>query len=234
MQYDNPAARLLAILEAGQKISINERCRNVWQSLLETESQPQLMSRLGKLMSLPQEIIDQTRELYPNQRPTWSHWSNQVNTAFAAQNINAEWNTFIRYIDSHTVDYLAISADLLQAKSTVQQLNFDDLLSTREMIDSLLQSVLESEISRDLKKFIVHHLRKILTSIEEYKITGSIPILDAVESTIGHAHLEKSFYEFLTDTELGRRILDTLAATANVVTVAVGIPQISQVLLTVS
>ncbi|MCC4600469.1 hypothetical protein [Xanthomonas melonis] len=234
MQYDNPAARLLAILEEGQKISINERCRNAWQSLLETESQPQLMSRLGKLMSLPQEIIDQTRELYPNQRPTWSHWSNQVNTAFAAQNINAEWNTFIRYIDSHTIDYLAISADLLQAKSTARQLNFDELLSTREMIDSLLQSVLESEISQGLKKFIVHHLRKILTSIEEFKITGSIPILDAVESTIGHAHLEKGFYEFLKDTELGRRILDTLAATANVVTVAVGIPQISQALLTIS
>ncbi|WP_146092570.1 hypothetical protein [Xanthomonas arboricola] len=234
MQYDNPAARLLAILEEGQKISTNETCRNAWQSLLETDSQPQLMSRLGKLMSLPQEIIDQTRELYPNQRPTWDHWSTQVNTAFSAQNINAEWNTFIRYIDSHTVNYLANSADLLQARSTAQHLNLDTLRSTREMVDALLRSVLEAEIARDLKKFIVHHLRKILTSIEEYKITGSMPILDAVESTIGHAHLEKSFCEFLKDTELGRRVLDTLAATANVVTVAVGIPQISQTLLTLS
>ena len=88
--------------------------------------------------------------------------------------------------------------------------------------------VLSSEITPDLKKYVIHHLRKILTAIEEYKISGALPILDAVESTIGHAYLDTSYRNFLTSSEVGAKILETLAATANVVTVAVGIPQLAQ------
>lgn len=228
MQYDNPAARLVAILADGKKIRRTEPCRQAWEGLLNTNDQALLISRLGKLMSLPQEIIDQTKDLYPSQRPTWIHWSSQVNAGFSSQNLNGTWETFIQHIDNHTIDYLAMSADLLQAKSTINQLDLDTLLDLRKSIDALLHDVILSETPQELKKYIIHHLRKILTSIEEYKITGSMPILDAVESTIGHAYLDQGYLKFLKDTELGARILETLAITANVVTVAIGIPQLTQ------
>ena len=230
MQYDNPAARLLSILTAGKNIATNEPCRKAWFGLLDTQKNDHalLMSRLGKLMSLPQEIIDQTKQLFPNQRPTWDHWSRQVNAGFASQNLNGHWDSFINHIDDHTLTYLAMSADLLESKSSIGSLDLDSLVDLRTNINELLDIVLASETPNDIKKYVVHHLRKILTAIEEYKITGALPILDAVESTIGHAYLDSGYRSFLTSSDVGARILETLAATANVVTVAVGIPQLAQ------
>jgi hypothetical protein len=229
MQYDNPAARLLSVLTDGRNIGPAEPCRKAWAGLLNTQKddQPLLISRIGKLMSLPQEIIDRTKELYPNQRPTWNHWSSQVNAGFSAQNLNGQWQTFIQHFDDHTLTYLSMSAELLQAKSTIAHVDLDKLIDLRNDINDLLNDVLGSQIAPEFKKYVVHHLRKILISIDEYSITGAIPILDAVESTIGHAYLDKEYRTFLKNTELGAKIMETLAATANIVTVAVGIPQLA-------
>ena len=230
MQYDNPAARLLSILRDGRNIGPTEQCRKAWAGLLNTPKNDHalLMSRLGKLMSLPQEIIDQIKQLFPNQQNTWDHWSRQVNNGFSTQNLNGQWETFLKHIDDHTINYLAISADLIQSKSTVQPLNLENLIELRNKISELLEAVLISEISPEIKKFVIHHLRKILTAIEEYKITGALPILDAVESTFGHAYIDPSYAKFLTNSELGAQILEALAATANFVTVAIGVPQLAQ------
>jgi hypothetical protein len=49
MNYDNPAARLLALLERGKKIPAGStNCREAWQQLLNvTNDDPLLMSRIG-------------------------------------------------------------------------------------------------------------------------------------------------------------------------------------------
>lgn len=67
----------------------------------------------------------------------------------------------------------------------------------------------------------------MIVSIDKYRLTGALPLLDAIDTTIGHAFLENGYKSFLTDTELGKRLLDTLGSMANVVTVAVGIPQLT-------
>ncbi|WP_312147023.1 hypothetical protein [Stutzerimonas kunmingensis] len=234
MQYDNPAERLLSILTDGKSISGDQSCKRVWEGLLNVPKNEGalLVSRIGKAMSLPQEIIDRTRELYPNRSPTWLHWSNQVNAAFSTQNINGQWQTFIQHIDNHTITYLQMSTDLLESKSSIKPLDLDEIIQISEKVNDLLVDVISSpEIEASIKKYIVHHLRKILISIDEYKITGALPILDAVETTIGHAYLDEGYRNLLKNSEIGARILDTLSATANLVTVAVGIPQIAQTFL---
>lgn len=226
MEYDNPAARLLAILSEGKKIPIGDPCRTSWARLLETRESDAalLVSRIGKLMGLPQDIIDQTKELYPNQQPTWQHWLSKVNTAFSTQNLTGQWQTFIQHIDDHTITYLTMSASLLESRSSIKKLDISKIVELRETVDRLISSVIESDTEISLKKYVIHHLRQILNAIDEYKITGALPILDAVESTIGHAYLEKGYHSYLTSTEIGRQILDTLGAVANLVTIAVGIP----------
>lgn len=233
MKYDNPAARLLSILSEGKKINASDLCRRSWAKLLETPESDQalLVSRIGKLMGLPQDIIDQTTELYPDQPPTWQHWLNQVNTAFSSQNLNGQWQTFIQHIDGHTITYLTMSANLLESKSSIKQLNLSEITELRETIRVLVESVINSDAEVSLKKYIVHHLRQILNAIDEYIITGALPILDAVEATIGHAYLDKSYRSYLTKTEMGKEILETLGAVANLVTIAVGIPAITHGIL---
>jgi hypothetical protein len=233
MQYDNPAARLLAILTTGRGLVGTDSCRKAWAVLLETPEKDAalLVSRIGKLMGLPQEIIGRTRELYPNQRPTWQHWSGQVSKAFSTQNLNGHWSSFIHHIDDHTINYLANATEMLEAKSSIKQLDESSAVEIREKISLLIRDLSDSELDAEIKKYILHHLHKILISIDEYKITGALPILDAVECTIGHAYLDKTYRDALIGTEFGREMLDALAATANLVTVAVGIPQLADTIL---
>lgn len=229
MNYDNPAARLLSLLEQGKQMGGNQSCRAMWEELLNVNNDnPLLMSRLGKAMELPELIIKALQDNYPQQGNTWSHWASQVNQAFMSQNLNDIWATFINNIDLHSITYLRLASDLLQTKSNTKLLTDEDLLTTREKLDAIYKEVLESDLPDEIKKYLIRSLRKLILSIDEYKLTGAPPILDAIETAIGHAYLDKEYKNFLIDTELGKKLLDTLASMANVVTVAVGLPQLTQ------
>ena len=229
MNYDNSAARLLALLEEGKKKPANHKCKSTWEELLQCSGDdPLLMSRLGKVMELPSQVILSLQESFPEQGDTWNHWVNQVNTAFMVQNLHANWDSFIAHIDIHTITYLKMSASLLEQKTNTKLIAEDDLKGIREKLDSILSEVISSTGSDDVKKYLVRNLRKLIVSIDEYRLTGAFPLLDAVETSIGHAHIDKQYKSFLTDTDLGKQLLETLASIANVVTVAVGIPQLSQ------
>lgn len=233
MEYDNPASRLLTVLKEGKKISRDRPCRNSWSIILNTseENNALLISRIGKIMGLQQDIIERLQENYPNQGATWQHWSSHVNAAFSNQNLNDKWETFIKYIDDHTVNYLAMSADLLNEKSTIKLLDLEEIDKIRGTVSELISGVVHADVGDGVKKYIIHHLKMILNAIDEYTITGAIPILDAVESTIGHAYLDENYRAFLKETEIGRSILTALAAVANIVTIAVSMPAIAQGIL---
>lgn len=229
MEYDNPAARLHAILVNGKGLDVNTPCIRAWASLLGVHKNdvPRIMSRLGKLMALPQEIIDATKELFPDRSPTWEHWSRQLNMAFGSQNLNGTWQTFVQHIDDHTINYLSMSADLLEYRTGTKKLSAEELAGLLARFQSLLLEIASSEIDSSVKRFMVHHIRAILSAIEEYAITGAFPILDGVEAVIGHAYLDDSFRKFLASDEIGGRVMEAMTAAANLVTVAVGIPQIA-------
>lgn len=228
MNYDNPAARLLNLLQIGKQKAKNTTCRVVWEELLDTQGNPPLlMSRLGKVMELPQLIIGALQESFPDQGNTWAHWEGQVNAGFMTQNLNATWESFVNHIDEHTIIYLRMTADLLAARSNTKLIADDSLDSIRKDLLAVLNQVLESDQPSEVKKYIVRNLRRMIASIEEYRLTGALPLLDAIDTTIGHMVFDKEYKSFLRDTELGKRLLDTLASMANVVTVAVGIPQLS-------
>jgi len=229
MHQDNPAARLLAVLVAGKKIRREEICRQVWHKLLEVpQSDPALMvSRLGKLMALPQEIIQLTREAFPERPPTWHHWSGQVDAGFSNQNLNGHWLSFIDQIDDHTITYLTLAADNLDARASVRPLQKGAIDQLRATVADLLNSAIDSDLPVEVKKEVLRHLRNIAICLEEYQITGALPLLDAIEAPIGHACVSPNFRSFLKDHAVGQRVAEFLGVAANVVAVATGIPQLS-------
>jgi hypothetical protein len=230
MEYDNPAARLLSILEEGKNIPSNTFCRSAWEQILKTNGNaPLLMSRLGKVMELPQETIQAIKDSFPAKQAIWTHWNSQVTSAFTKQNLQGDWNSFFHYIDSHTITYLQMSAELLEGKSTTKSIGDEKISELRNELEGIYKETLDAPINEDVKKYLIRYLRKLLTSLDEYRLTGALPVLEAVEIMLGHAHIEPEYGNFLTKTELGKTLLTTLASTANVVTVAVGIPQLAPV-----
>lgn len=160
MNYDNPAARLLALLQAGKVYPVNQNCRAVWERLLEAPGNPSLlMARLGKVMELPAQIVEAIQQAYPDEANTWAHWEAQVNAAFMVQNLHAEWKSFINNIDDHSLTYLRMTSNMLASKSTTKLIASDDLKSIRSELDSILLELLSSAQPEELKKYLARNIR---------------------------------------------------------------------------
>lgn len=225
---DNPAARLLAILEKGKEFKREDPCRSTWKKILgiEDQSDSLLMSRLGKVMELPEQIISIINKDFPNQKNTYSHWSAQVHAAFSQQNLNETWRTFFQNIDSHTFNYLTLNADLIQTKSPTSLISKEKLESLRENISELLTELIDSDLPLDFKKFFSRSLQKMICAIDEYRISGAIPVMDAVDGIFGHACIDMEYRKTLSESDFGKKAFTVLSVVADTISIAIGAPQL--------
>lgn len=179
-------------------------------------------------MELPDQIINQIQSHYPKQSDSHKHWSAKVNAAFSQQNLNGQWSEFIKHIDSHTIDYLNMSVDLLDVKEDTKVLSNNQLSDMHDKINNILNEIIELDLDENFKKYIVRYLRKILISIEEYKISGATPILESIECMLGHAFVDENYKKALAETDIGSKLFTVLGAVASAITIAVGLPQLPE------
>lgn len=225
MITDNSAARLLSILDYGKDLNPNTTIQNAWMDIFELEdsdpnSQSILMSKLGQVMLLPHEIKLLVEQYYPTQVPALNHALKQIKVAFTSARLSESWHQFINHIDTHCISTLSMVTALLDNKLESKLIEHKELDSFRERVQLLISETVNSELSVEFKKFMTHYLQKILGAINDYLISGAMPILEAVEATIGHAVLDPIFKDELKDTDTGLKIRDMLGDLANVVTVA--------------
>jgi hypothetical protein len=230
MAYDNPAKRLLAVLEAGKKLPGNGNCRESWKALLKTDEESEMLGRLGKTMSLCAEIIRVMSEEHPEHSASWTHWNSQVIAAFMGQNLLGDWATFISKIDTHSLHYLGMTATLLEHARPTKVVTAEELAQLRERFQALQKQVLEADLGMlpaRLRQYLVQTLHRLLAAIDEYHITGATSLLDAAEGAYGHAVVDSEYRSFLK-TELGRRWAEAIQFVANVATVAQGLAPLGQ------
>jgi len=93
LKIDNPALRLLDILEQGKSYQASDSCREVWKALLQTQklSEHQLLSRLARVMELPERIEQVRQDHFSSLRNKSSYWRSQVESAFTSQSLNGRW-----------------------------------------------------------------------------------------------------------------------------------------------
>src|SRR6185369_1333609 len=185
MDYDNPAARLLALLEEGKKLP-NQGCRAAWDILLKTDGDISLlMSRLGTLYALPALILKNLQESFPAHVPKSAYWRTQVNKGFMSQNLGSDWSTFIGHIDEHTLNYLALTAEILQSKATTKTIADTQILEVRAQIEAIYKEVRTTDnLSSEIRTYLAHYLSKILNSIDEYFLTGAFPLLETTSALL--------------------------------------------------
>lgn len=229
MEYDNPAARLLAVLEAGKIVPVGDPCSAVWAHLLDAPNgSGLLMSRLGKLMDLPEQIISSMKERdFKDKSRYWAHWSYQVNLAFGSQNLKSDWNSFISYIDDNTISGLGMTSELLKLKTNTTLISSEHLTDFKVELENILESVIESSQPTEVKNYLVRQIRRLIVSIDEYRLTGALPILEHIEAAAGHTLFDPQYKTFVNDNTLGIRFVEILSVISNVVTVATGLPSLS-------
>ena len=227
MNYENPARRLLLILEEGKQLQPPLTCENAWIKLLGVNSSSLLLARLGKVITLPADIMQTVQDLYPENIDITAHWHPQVCQMFTNLNLGNQWSSHINLVDDNSMLQLKMTAMLLDNKLQSQSLNDDAVDEIRQTFQELHDEVMGSEIKQELKIFALRKLREILTNIDEYKLTGLLPILDAVDSSIGHYITNPDYRDFINEHSLGKRISAALTATADSITIATGLPVIA-------
>ncbi|WP_254919487.1 hypothetical protein [Pantoea sp. VS1] len=118
LKIDNPAQRLLDILEAGKKHSQASNCRAVWISLLQAHqnNEQHLLSRLARVMELPGRIVQVREDHFSALRGKSTHWKSCVDTAFVSQSLNNNWQSFMQHIDDRTLSELSMLSDLFETR----------------------------------------------------------------------------------------------------------------------
>jgi len=229
MNLDNPARRLVTILEAGKRIKIDAPCKTAWAQLLGVDPHShELFARMAKVMELPSLAFQALTDADPSDAQDCNHWRAQLNNAFSQQNLSSNWQTFIGHIDQHSVTYLKMHAKILDLGSSRHAINPAELGKARAELDDILKNVLASEdIELAPKKYLVRNLRKLITAIDEFHLTGSEAIFDAIEVTIGHAIFDESYKKALKQEVTGSKLGTCLETLANLISVAQGVKELA-------
>lgn len=227
LSKDNAAARLFALLSEGKKIAVQTNCREAWRSILDTgDDEAMLMTRLGQAMALAPAAREAMMRHYPDQPAMWNHWFSQVNAAFFRQQLAGTWDTFINGIDHHSMAYLEMNADMLGTREPVSPIRQDTIRDLQEKLAALKLDLIASDLPESAKLSVLRHVERLIRALDEYAITGAVPILDAVDSAIGHVMRDPEYRSALQATSVGENFIGILSVLANVVTVAQGLPQL--------
>lgn len=229
LKIDNPAQRLLDILEEGKQYNTGENCRAVWKKMLHIhqDAEHHILIRLSQMMALPERIIQVRENNFSSLRAKSTHWEACVGTAFTSQNLNESWHTFIRYIDERTLYELGTLSDLFETRGTHSTIDTNEIDSLLNRIRELREDIRHSELPPAMKTMLLKQLTQIQEALESYFISGVEPVMDAVQSTLGLAVIAPEYKEEIksgSGSEFGDRISSLLGDVANVVTVAGALP----------
>lgn len=228
MDYINPARRLHELLSAGKEISSRTTCKVAWGDFLGVDyNSPELLRKLAKVMMLPEQVMGIVKKEFPKRVSIQSHWLVPVRAAFENQNLSANWDSFIAHIPSSALDFLVITSDLIEGKAPPEEISEDDLARVRDAFLKVQEELFSSDVSDNVRRYLSRAISKILMAIDDYKIAGSVELLDAIDMALGRAVHDEAYKKALSETDVGKSFVDAVNLAAAVVTVAGGLYAIS-------
>ena len=229
MEIKTSAGRLLNIIEESEKIPISTKCIDAWAKILNTDKNdmPLLFKRLGSVMSLPSQVqkVVLNTEGISNTEP-YLNWLAPINIAFVHQNLSANWDTFSKYIDRHTINYLSMTTDMLNLQSPEATVEASKLKKFKTDFLDIEKEINESDLDIDLKSFMIKRVKDIINAIDEYKFNGIEPFQDALNITIGQIILNNELAIKSRNNSISKKFWNLIVNTSVVVTLATGVPQI--------
>lgn len=227
---NNPAGRLLTIINAGKAQPKKKRAADIWGALLEVSPQDKtlLLERVGGVLSLPSKIRTEISQIKDVNEGVYLKWLPTVERSFNSLNFDAPWQQFIDIIDEAAIYGMEVCSELLSRMSPEKIIDMNSMDTLKSQIDELLSSLDDQDIDLGIKKFIYEHLTKIKFAIEEYKINGTVPLEDEFHSVLGCIVTNPGIYSNSKETEAGKGFWGVMGKLAVLVTITVGAIQIGQ------
>lgn len=192
---DNPAGRLLHLLEQGQELRAkNLTCEGAWALLLNPSggkaTRGGLLEGLALVFQLPDSISRAATRVKAVNREILLEWLPQVCEILGDIHMKEPWQPFIARFDKTLLYGLRICDDVLSRAKVEAVVKPRDLNDIQEKIWELHGDLEEAELDEDLKQWMLERLVMIEKAIAEHSLMGADPMVRAVEATVASAALK--------------------------------------------
>jgi hypothetical protein len=205
---DNPAGRLYEILaaamsaeiykEVNSEVMVNVRqaerqAREVLAEVLHVDPNDaaSLFRELTKLFNLINLARESVMYLRGVRHELYLKPLEDIEQAFGKFDYTKSWSSFKQSFDSNTLARLEFCADTLSSQLKEKIVDSDYLATFQAEIEMLLEEVIGSNLSEEMKSFLFEKLQDINQAIRNYRFYGSKSLEYALESTLGGLILRK-------------------------------------------
>lgn len=208
MGLDNPAGRLLAILERGRKISPDTLQGTAWAQLLQCDAgdQAAIVSRLGLVMRLPGDIRREVDRLDLPNSELFVKDLGEIEGAFGRVSLQTKWRAINDSISDVAMNSLGFTSfELDRHSSLVDQAQ---LIELSEHVRALRVAIVESVGNGELAAVLLTYVDAIQAALDEYYLTGRSALLASVERAWGGLliHREEIESEASNDPDLMEKV----------------------------
>jgi hypothetical protein len=212
-QTNNPASRLLKVLEKVCELNPEALTRQVWAIAFNTTAETHVVyPKITKLLLLIHEIKDEMSRL-PIKMKTLSTWPNSLEASLFQMNLDIQWSAHQPRI-CQVIQPVRDSAELLSHLRPERIIKEETLQKFESEIRSLLDDVTDSDIEKEIKDFIIEQLRNILFGIDDFEIRGIKGIQEAVQQTVGAIASNGKVQSKLSGTSFGKRLWQIISVYA--------------------
>lgn len=144
------------------------------------------------------------------------------------QQLAGQWGTFAGQVQPYCIAQLGLTAELIQTRLGTSLIDEAEIIRVLDGLADLLSEIDRSGLDNQLKAYLGREICELQQLLRNYRLSGAMPVLKQAESMLGHSLLDPNYSKFLKNHELGARLLENLSAMANLLTVAVALPQLTQ------
>lgn len=220
---NNPAGRLNDLITKMRGVrtekNLNNQRKNVtvaeaWSEILaiEIDDRSVLLSRLSRVVRLPQQVQDAVRaqeSLDPN---LYLEWVGPVQQALSVMNLDSPWKGVIAHLDPAKLRSLVFCSDQLSKinpESVSDPKHLEELNSlVNQSIDSLIQN---TSLPDYLRVFMLEKLYLLEAAIIDYQFLGASPLVEVFESTVGACALNPNLYTYSCQDGSGQSFWDSMS-----------------------
>ena len=224
---DNPAKRLLQILEKAQKVDENKSMGDAFAEIFDNDpnQRSEILRNLGELQKLPLSIRSEVQSIKKD-HSIYLDKINRIEKALSKINFGAKWRNFQQGIDEATITQLTFCSELLSNNSKFKHLEKKDLNKLKEKVQSFKNELSGFDIDTDLNQLIFEKLNDIERAIFDYQLTGSALIQKEVESAMGQIVLHPALVE--KDKSVVRKFFSLLSYISTTIDVVERAPKLTE------
>ena len=186
VKTDNPAGRLYEILSKAREQHTGQHTVNVWRKILKAENDRELYARLFYLKELIAEVEELVKARPDMRDDLYLKDYKNIHEAVDISHLNGNWGSVHARLDDTTMTSLAYISAMLSGQIPEQPIEEDALDELHDKIDSLYETIRESDLEASFKKILLAQLETLRRSIVEYEIRGTAGLKEALASSLGH------------------------------------------------